>query len=149
MGKIKLNRILFEFMEKMTKECQYNYEQFIHELSRFVEYFYNSYYSHNFCHYKTLKEEDLAPYFRGDKKEETLEKLIKAYMFGYEEEADTYTIVLFERGDFEFVLWEVDCAYEVSIKEEYHEDEVFRKSFTKEEILNKFPKLWTLAQKNK
>lgn len=143
MDKIKLDRILFEFMEKMTEESQYNPEQFIHELSRFVECFYNHYTN------ETLREKELKPYFIGDKKEETLEKLLKAYMFGYEEEADTYTIVLFERGDFEFVLWEVDCVYEVSIKEEYHEDEVFRKSFTKPEILNKFPKLWPLAQKNK
>ena len=146
MDKIKLDRVLFEFMEKMTKECEYNYEQFIHELSRFVEYFYNSYYSH---YYENLKEEELAPYFRGDKKEVTLEKLLMAYMFGYEEDVDTYTIVLFERGDFEFVLWEVDCNYEVAIKEEYHEDEMFRKSFTREEIVEKFPDLWPLARKNK
>lgn len=143
MDKIKLDRILFEFMEKMTKECKYNYEQFIHELSRFVERFYNHFTN------ETLREKELKPYFIGEKKEETLEKLLKAYMFGYEEESDTYTIVLFERGDFEFVLWEVDCKYEVSIKEEYHEDEVFRKSFTRAEILNKFPELWPLAQKNK
>ena len=143
MDKIKLDRILFEFMEKMTEECKYNYEQFIHELSRFVERFYNHFTN------ETLREKELKPYFIGEKKEETLEKLLKAYMFGYEEESDTYTIVLFERGDFEFVLWEVDCKYEVSIKEEYHEDEVFRKSFTRAEILNKFPELWPLAQKNK
>lgn len=146
MNKVKLDRILFEFMEKMTKECKYNYEQFIHELSRFVEYFYNSYYSH---YYETLKDTELKPYFIGGKKEETLEKLLKAYMFGYEEEDDEYTIVLFERDGFEFVLWEVDCYYEVSTKEEYHEDKVFRKSFTRAEILNKFPELWPLAQKNK
>ena len=137
MDKIKLDRILFEFMEKMTKECKYNYEQFIHELS---------YYSH---YYETLKNKELKPYFIGGKKEETLEKLLKAYMFGYEEESEKYTIVLFERDGFEFVLWEADCKYEVSIKEEYHEDEVFRKSFTRAEILNKFPELWPLAQKNK
>lgn len=149
MDKIKLNRILFEFMEKMTEECQYNYEQFIHELSRFVERFYNSYYSHNFCHYKTLKEEDLAPYFRGDKKEETLEKLLKAYILGYEEEADTYTIVLFEECGFKSVLWELHGGYEISEEHDYVEMEGYKKSFTKAEILNKFPKLWPLAQKNK
>ena len=143
MNKVKLNRVLFEFMEKMTKEGKYNYEQFIHELSRFVEYFYNLYHNEN------LREKELAPYFRGDKKEETLEKLLKAYMFGYEKEIDTYTIVLFERDDFEFVIWEVDCKYDVAKKEEYHEDEVFRKSFTREEIMEKFPDLWPLARKNK
>ena len=143
MDKIKLDRVLFEFMEKMTKECEYNYEQFIHELSRFVEYFYN--YSPN----EPLKDKELRPYFRGDKKEATLERLLMAYMFGYEEDVDKYTIVLFKRGDFEYVLWEVDCNYEVAIKEEYHEDEVFRKSFTREEIIEKFPDLWQLARKNK
>ena len=143
MSKVKLDRVLFEFMEKMTKECKCNYEQFIHELSRFVEYFYN--YSPN----EPLKDKELRPYFRGDKKEATLERLLMAYMFGYEKEIDTYTIVLFERGGFEFVLWEVDCNYEVAIKEEYHEDEVFRKSFTREEIIEKFPDLSPLARKNK
>ena len=143
MDKIKLNRILFEFMEKMTKECKYNYEQFIHELSRFVERFYNHYTN------ETLREKELKPYFRGDKKEETLEKLLKAYMFGYEEESDTYTIVLFEEDWCEYVLWDLDDEYEVSPRDEYNESKEFRKSFTKPEILNKFPKLWPLAQKNK
>lgn len=143
MDKIKLNRILFEFMEKMTKECQYNYEQFIHELSRFVERFYNHYTN------ETLREKELKPYFRGDKKEETLEKLLKAYMFGYEEESDTYTIVLFEEDWCEYVLWDLDDEYEVSPRDQYTESKEFRKSFTKPEILNKFPKLWQLAQKNK
>lgn len=143
MDKIKLNRILFEFMEKMTEECQYNYEQFIHELSRFVERFYNHYTN------ETLREKELAPYFRGDKKEETLEKLLKAYLFGYEEESDTYTIVLFEEDSFKTVLWELHGGYEISEEHDYVEMEGYKKSFTKPEILNKFPKLWPLAQKNK
>lgn len=143
MSKVKLDRVLFEFMEKMTEECQYNYEQFIHELSRFVERFYNHYTN------ETLREKELKPYFRGDKKEETLEKLLKAYMFGYEEESDTYTIVLFEEDWCEYVLWDLDDEYEVSPRDEYTESKEFRKSFTKPEILNKFPKLWPLAQKNK
>ena len=143
MSKVKLDRVLFEFMEKMTKEGKYNYEQFIRELSRFVEYFYNYYHNEN------LREKELAPYFRGDKKEETLEKLLKAYMFGYEKEVDKYTIVLFKKGGFDYVLWEADGKYEVSIKEEYHEDEVFKKTFTWEEIIEKFPDLLPLARKNK
>lgn len=143
MDKIKLNRILFEFMDKMTKECQYNYEQFIHELSRFVERFYNHYTN------ETLREKELAPYFRGDKKEETLEKLLKAYLFGYEEESDTYTIVLFEEDGFKTVLWKIHGGYEISEEHDYVEMEGYKKSFTKPEILSKFPKLWPLAQKNK
>lgn len=143
MNKVKLDRVLFEFMEKMTQEGKYNYEQFIHELSRFVEYFYNYY------HNETLREKELAPYFRGDKKEETLEKLLKAYMFGYEKEVDKYTIVLFEKDGFDYVLWEADGKYEISIKEEYHEDETFKKTFTWEEIIEKFPNLSPLARKNK
>ena len=140
MDKIKLDRPLFEFMEKMTKEGKYNYEQFINELSILVKYYYD---------FKGvfLELAELEPYFDKNKREETLEKLLKAYMFGYEEKDDRYTIVLFERGGFEFVLWEVDGKYEVSIKEEYHEDEVSKKTFTRGEILNKFPKLWPLAQK--
>ena len=143
MSKVKLDRVLFEFMEKMTEECQYNYEQFIHELSRFVERFYNHYTN------ETLREKELKPYFRGDKKEETLEKLLKAYMFGYEEESDKYIIVLFEEDGFKTVLWEVDGGHEISEEHDYVEAEGFKKTFTKPEILNKFPKLWPLAQKNK
>lgn len=142
MEKIKLDRVLFDFMEGITKPKIYNYELFIHSLSDTVDYFYE-------LHYEDSKLEELAPYFSKKKREETLEKLLKAYMFGYEEEDDKYTIVLFKKGDFEYVLWEVDCKYEVGIKEEYHEDEVFRKTFTRAEILNKFPELWPLAQKNK
>lgn len=143
MSKVKLDRVLFEFMEKMTEECQYNYEQFIHELSRFVERFYNHYTN------ETLREKELKPYFRGGKKEETLEKLLKAYLFGYEEEADTYTIVLFEEDGFKSVLWELHGGYEISEEHDYVEMEGYKESFTKAEILNKFPKLWPLAQKNK
>lgn len=143
MSKVKLDRVLFEFMEKMTEECQYNYEQFIHELSRFVERFYNHYTNEN------LREKELKPYFRGGKKEETIEKLLKAYMFGYEEEADTYTIVLFEEDGFKSVLWELHGGYEISEEHDYVEMEGYKKSFTQAEILNKFPKLWPLAQKNK
>lgn len=136
MDKIKLDRVLFDFMEKITKERKYNYEQFIDELSTLVKYHF-------------LESAEIEPYFDKDKREETLEKLLKAYVFGYEEKDDNYTIVLFKRDGFEFVLWEVDCKYEVGIKEEYHEDEVFRKTFTRAEILNKFPELWPLAQKDK
>ena len=79
MDKIKLDRPLFEFMEKMTKEGKYNYEQFIHELSILVKYYYD---------FKGLFLElaEIEPYFSKDKREETLEKLLKAYMFGYESE---------------------------------------------------------------
>lgn len=142
MDKIKLDRVLFEFMEKMTKECQYNYEQFIHELSRFVERFYNHYTN------ETLREKELKPYFRGKKKEETLEKLLKAFIFGYEEE-NRYTIVLFKKGDCEFVLWEIEDEYVIDIKDGFKESESAKSSFTMAEILNKFPKLFPLAQKSK
>ena len=79
MNKVKLNRVLFEFMEKMTKEGKYNYEQFIHELSISVKYYYD---------FKGLFLElaEIEPYFSKDKREETLEKLLQAYMFGYEKE---------------------------------------------------------------
>lgn len=143
MDKIKLDRVLFEFMETMTKEAKYNYEQFIHELSKFVEYFYNYY------HNETLREKELAPYFRGDKKEETLEKLLKAYMFGYEKEVDAYTIVLFEQGGCEFVLWEIEGEYVVDIRDGFCENEADKQTFTRAEILSKFPRLWPLAQKSK
>lgn len=143
MDKIKLDRVLFEFMETMTKEAKYNYEQFIRELSKFVEYFYNYY------HNETLREKELAPYFRGDKKEETLEKLLKAYMFGYEKEVDVYTIVLFEKGGCEFVLWEIDDDYIINTRDGFIEGESAKKTFVQAEILNKFPKLWPLAQKDK
>ena len=79
MSKVKLDRVLFEFMEKMTKEGKYNYEQFIHELSNSVKYYYD--FKDVFLEFAKLK-----PYFNKEKREETLEKLLKAYIFGYEEE---------------------------------------------------------------
>lgn len=107
MDKIKLDRNLFEFMEKITKE---------------------------------------------DKKKENLEKILRAYVFGYEEEEeeeDKYTIVLFEEDGWEYVLWDLDDEYEVAIREEYNESKGFRKSFTMEEIKERFPRLVEFAQKNK
>ena len=142
MDKIKLDRVLFEFMEGITKEKIYNYELFIHSLSDTVDYF-------NKLHCVDSKWAELKPYFAKNKREETLEKLLKAYMFGYEEKDDRYTIVLFEKGDCEFVLWEIDCEYVVDIRDGFCENESAKKIFTRAEILNKFPKLWPLAQKDK
>ena len=142
MDKIKLDRVLFEFMEGITENKIYNYELFIHSLSDTVDYFRK-------LHCEDSKWAELKPYFAKNKREETLEKLLKAYMFGYEEKDDRYTIVLFEKDGFDYVLWEADGKYEISIKEEYHEDETFKKTFTWEEIIEKFPNLSPLARKNK
>lgn len=142
MSKVKLDRILFEFMEGITKEKMYNYELFIRCLSYTVDHFYE-------FNCEDSEWSELAPYFSRDKKEETLEKLLKAYMFGYEEEDDKYTIVLFEKDGWEFVLWEIEDEYVVDIREGFNESETAKKSFTRAEILNKFPKLWPLAQKNR
>lgn len=141
MDKIKLDRVLFNFMETMTKERKYNYEQFINELSSLVKYHYD---------FKDLFLElaEIEPYFGKDKREETLEKLLKAYMFGYEEE-NKYTIVLFKKGGCEFVLWEIDDDYIINTRDGFIEGESAKKSFTRAEILNKFPELWPLALKDK
>lgn len=137
MDKIKLDTVLFEFMEKMAKEDKYGYEQFIHTLSDTV------YYSNN------LRAE-LKPYFSKDKREETLEKLLKAYMFGYKEKDDKYTIVLFEKSGCELVLWEIDDDYIIGTRDRFiDDDESAKKSFTRAEISNKFPRLFPLAQKSK
>lgn len=103
MDKIKLDRNLFEVMEKIKKE---------------------------------------------GKKKETLKKLLKAYVFGYEQEVEvdknTNAVVV------EYAVWGEEGRYDVSIKKEYREeDEPFIKQLTFEEILNKFPKLWPFAQKDK
>lgn len=140
MSKVKLDRVLFEYMESIT-EKEYNYSEFLHELSRMAYYF--------LCEEPNGKELSLLPFFKGSEKEKTIEKLFKAYMLGYEEESDKYTIVLFEEDGFKSVLWEVDGGYEISEEHDYVEMEGYKKSFTKAEILNKFPKLWPLAQKNK
>lgn len=142
MDKIKLDRVLFDFMETMTKKKIYNYELFIHNLSDTVDYFYE-------LHCEDSKLAELAPYFEKDKREETLEKLLKAFIFGYEEDDDKYTIVLFEKGGLEFVLWEIDDDHIINTGDGFIEGESAKKTFTLEEILNKFPKLWALAQKNK
>lgn len=142
MDKIKLDRVLFEFMEGFTKEKIYNYELFIHALSDTVDYF-------NKLHFEDSKWAELAPYFSKKKREETLEKLLKAYMFGYEEKDDRYTIVLFEKGGCEFVLWEIDDDYIINTRDGFIEGESAKKTFTRAEILNKFPELWPLAQKDK
>lgn len=141
MDKIKLDRVLFDFMETMTKKKKYNYELFIHNLADTVEYFYD-------FHLEASEWGELAPYFEKDKREETLEKLLKAFMFGYEEE-NKYTIVLFKKGGCEFVLWEIEDEYVVDISDGFNESESAKKSFTMAEILNKFPKLFPLAQKVK
>lgn len=143
MDKIKLDRVLFDLMETRTKKKRSNYELFISNLADTVEYFDYALY----CETPGLAE--LAPYFDKDKREETLEKLLKAYIFGYEEETDKYTIVLFEKGDCEFVLWEIEGDYIIDIRDGFNEGESAKKSFTLEEILNKFPKLFQLAQKVK
>ena len=145
MSKVKLDRVLFEFMEGITKQKIYNYELFIHSLSDTVDY-------SNKLHYEDSKRAEwaeLKPYFAKNKREETLEKLLKAYMFGYEEKDDRYTIVLFEKGGCEFVLWEIEGEYVADIRDEFCENESAKKTFTRAEILNKFPKLWPLAQKDK
>lgn len=142
MDKIKLDRVLFEFMEGITKEKIYNYELFIHSLSDTVDYFRK-------IHCEDSKRAELKPYFAKNKREETLEKLLKAYMFGYEEKDDRYTIVLFEKGDCEFVLWEIEGEYVVDIRDGFCENESAKSSFARAEILNKFPNLWPLAQKDK
>lgn len=143
MDKIKLDRVLFDFMETRTKKKRYNYELFISNLADTVEYFDYEIY----CETPELAE--LAPYFDKDKKEETLEKLLKAYMFGYEKEDNRYTIVLFKKGDCEFVLWEIEDEYVIDIRDGFKESESAKSSFTMAEILNKFPKLFPLAQKSK
>lgn len=142
MDKIKLDTVLFEFMEGITKEKIYNYELFIHSLSDIVDYFRK-------IHCEDSKWAELKPYFAKNKREETLEKLLKAYMFGYEEKDDRYTIVLFEKGGCEFVLWEIDDDYIINTRDAFIEGESAKKSFTRAEILNKFPELWPLAQKSK
>lgn len=143
MDKIKLDRVLFEFMETRTDKRKYNYELFISNLADTIEYFYDLY-------REDSEWEELAPYFDKDKREETLEKLLKAYMFGYKEKDDKYTIVLFEQGGCEFVLWEIEDEYIIGTRDRFiDDDESVKKSFTREEISNKFPRLFPLAQKVK
>ena len=142
MDKIKLDRVLFEFMEGITKPKIYNYELFIRSLSDTVDYF-------NKLHCEDSKWAELKPYFAKNKREETLEKLLKAYMFGYEEKDDRYTIVLFEKGGCEFVLWEIEDEYVIDIRDSFNENESSKKTFARAEILNKFPDLWPLARKDK
>ena len=64
-------------------------------------------------------------------------------------ENDVDRIVYFKKDGFEYVLLEAGGKYDVLKKEEYREDEAFRKTFTRAEIVEKFPDLWPLAQKNK
>lgn len=142
MDKIKLDRALFEFMEGIKKEKIYNYKLFIRSLSAVVDYF-------NKPRCEDSDWEVLAPYFSEKKREETLEKLLKAFVFGYEEKDDNYTIVLFKRDGFEFVLWEIDDDYIINTRDGFIEDESAKKTFTRAEILNKFPELWPLARKDK
>ena len=134
MSKVKLDRILFDFMEIMTKKKECNYEFFIHNLADTVEYF-------NDFRCDTSEFGEIATYFDKYKREETLEKLIKAYVFGYEQEVEvdknTNAVVV------KYAIWGEEGRYDVSIEKEYREeDEPFIKQLTFEEILNKYPKLW-------
>lgn len=104
MDKIKLDRNLFEVMEKITKE---------------------------------------------GKKKENLEKILKAYVFGYEQEVEVEVDKKTNAVVVKYAIWGEEGRYDISIEKEYREeDEPFIKQLTFEEILNKFPKLWPIAQKN-
>ena len=137
MSKIKLNKVLFEYMESITNR-NYNYLEFINDLGVMLR----------ICE-STKHDGEFKQCLSPENREETIEKLVKAFVLGYEEESDTYTIVLFERNGFRYVLWDVDGEYEVSEEDDYIEMEGFKKSFTMEEIKMKFPQLVYLAQKNK
>lgn len=137
MSKVKLNKVLFEYMEGVTNR-NYNYLEFVNDLGVMLRLCESSEHDGEF-------KQCLSP----ENREETIEKLVKAFVLGYEEESDTYTIVLFERNGFRYVLWDVDGEYEVSEEDDYIEMEGFKKSFTMEEIKMKFPQLVYLAQKNK
>lgn len=143
MDKIKLDRVLFDFMETMTNKKKNNYELFISNLADTVEYFDYE------LRCDDSEWEELEPYFDKDKREETLEKLLKAFIFGYKEKDDRYTIVLLEQGGCEFVLWEIEGEYVVDIRDGFCENEAAKSSFTRVEISNKFPRLWPLARKDK
>ena len=134
MNKVKLDRVLFEFMEGITKEKIYNYELFIHSLSDTVDYFRK-------LHCEDSKWAELKPYFAKNKREETLEKLLKAYMFGYEEKDDRYTIVLFEKGGCEFVLWEIDGEYVADIRDGFCENESAKKNIHLGRNFKQIPKI--------
>lgn len=98
MDKIKLDRNLFEVMEKIKKE---------------------------------------------GKNKETLKKLLKAYVFGYEQEVEVEVDKNTNAVVVTYAIWGEEGRYDVSIEKEYiEEDEPFIKQLTFEEILNKFPKLW-------
>lgn len=137
MSKIKLNKVLFEYMESITNR-NYNYLEFINDLGVMLRLCESSKHDGEF-------KQCLNP----ENKEETIEKLVKAFVLGYEEESETYTIVLFERNGFRYVLWDVDGEYDVSEEDVYIETDDFKKSFTMEEIVANFPQLAYLAQKNK
>lgn len=140
MSKVKLNKVLFEYMESITNQ-NYNYLEFINDLGIVLRG----------CESEWLSKHDgeFKQCLNPENKEETIEKLVKAFVLGYEEESDTYTIVLFERNGFRYVLWDVDGEYEVSEEDDYIEMDSFKKSFTMEEIVANFPQLVYLAQKNK
>lgn len=104
MSKVKLDRNLFEVMEKIKKE---------------------------------------------GKKKETLKKLLKAYVFGYEQEVEVEVDKNKNAVVVEYAIWGEEGRYDVLIKKEYSEDESFKKTLTFEEVLNKFPKLWPFEQNNK
>ena len=137
MSKIKLNKVLFEYMESITNR-NYNYLEFINDLGVMLR----------ICE-STKHDGEFKQCLSPENREETIEKLVKAFVLGYEEESDTYTIVLFERNGFRYVLWDVDGEYEVSEEDDYIEMDSFKKSFTMEEIVANFPQLVYLAQKNK
>ena len=60
---------------------------------------------------------------------------------------DIDRIVYFKKDRFEYVLLEAGGKYDVLRKEEYHEDEASKKSFTLEENVEKFPNVSPLARK--
>ncbi|QIG60360.1 hypothetical protein [Streptococcus phage D4446] len=140
MSKVKLNKVLFEYMESITNQ-NYNYLEFINDLGIVLHGCESQYLSEHDGEFKQC----LIP----ENREETIEKLVKAFVFGYEEESDTYTIVLLEENGKEFVLWYTMGSYEIAKSDRYHEMDGFKKSFTMEEVVANFPQLVYLTRKNK
>lgn len=64
-------------------------------------------------------------------------------------ENDVDRIVYLKKDGFEYVLLEAGGKYDVLRKEECHEDEAFKKSFTWEKNVEKIPNVSPLARKNK
>lgn len=144
--KIKVPKFLVDFYEKFGKEY------YMSKLISKLETDYN--WSRRFSPRDTLIPNEIFEYIEENGLETTIETFWTMHLNGYEveDEVQKYKIVfndfssyLYERSD--CVLWNVSGEWILKPDDFFGECEGYKKTFTKEEIIQNFPALVNNAEK--